>query len=355
VSARGYHFVLPGPPETPTGGFAYDRQMIAALARAGRLAGTVVLAGDFPRPSPDAIMAAARAVAALPAGAAVVVDGLAFAPLADVFAAAVPRLGLYALVHHPLADETGLGSGERAWLYAQERRALALAKGVVVTSAHTARRLAELAVPAQRIRVVRPGIETRRPARGGARFRPATGAPPPPVLLCVGSLAPRKGQDVLLRALAGLRTLDWRLLLAGPARHPAYAGRLRRLAGALGLAPRVAFLGAVSEAALAGLYRSAQLFVFPSHYEGFGIAVAEAAAYGLPIVASDAGAIPEAVEGARYRLVPPGDPAALAHALRPFLAASGRLAAAPPRGRPNRPWRQAGCEFVAALDGLHAG
>ncbi len=119
----------------------------------------------------------------------------------------------------------------------------------------------------------------------------------PVIPLCVASLARRKGQDVLLRALARLRSFRWRLLLVGPAREADFLGRLRRLARRIA-SRQIVFTGAVSEARLARLYRLANLFVLPSYYEGYEIAVAEAAAHGLPVVASDAGAIPEAIASA---------------------------------------------------------
>ena len=107
--------------------------------------------------------AAERALAALPDGAALLVDGLAFSPLLEVFEAARRRLRLLVLVHHPLADETGLTGNARDRLFERERRALSLVRGVVVTSATTARRLADFAVPAGRIRVVLPGVATASP------------------------------------------------------------------------------------------------------------------------------------------------------------------------------------------------
>jgi glycosyltransferase involved in cell wall biosynthesis len=356
VSGSSYHFVLPGPPETPTGGFVYDRHMLAALARAGRLAGCIALPGGFPIPSEAAVTAAERMIAAIPENAPVIVDGLALTPLAGSFAAAATRPSLLALIHHPLADETGLPASERDRLYDAERRVLAVAKGVLVTSAHTAGRLADFGVQAARIRVVRPGIEAPRPLVGaGATAAPGAGdRPTPATLLCVASLTPRKGQDVLLRALARLRQLSWRLWLVGPARDAAFSRGLRRLAHELGLQGRIRITGAVAPAIVAWFYRQADVFVLPSFYEGFGIAAAEAAAHGIPVVASDAGAIPEAIAGTRHRLVPPGDVIALAEALRPFLGRGQavRRCLRPPSAM--RSWTQAGREFIASLDELAA-
>jgi glycosyltransferase involved in cell wall biosynthesis len=320
--------------------------MIRALRVRGRLAGCLVLPGDYPEPGDQARSAAARLLRELPDGAALIVDGLGFSPLFESFAAKAERQRIYALVHHPLCDETGLAATERARLFERERQALALARGVIVTSRHTAARLADFDVPAERIRVVQPGIDV-------VRRRPASSASDP-VLLCVASLTPRKGQDVLLRALSRVRRFGWRLLLVGPARDRAYAGRLRRLARDLRLADRVAFPGALNAAALARLYGAADLFVLPSYHEGYGIAVAEAAGHGLPVIASNAGAIPEAVAGARHRLVPPGDIPALADALRGVLCARSVAGArwSPPTDKRPRSWASAGQDFVSSLDVL---
>jgi glycosyltransferase involved in cell wall biosynthesis len=341
------YFVLPGRPETPTGGFVYDGHMLRAMRAEGRLGGCIVLPGDYPTPSEQARDAAARTLRELPNGARLLVDGLAFSPLLDSFETHGARLPIYALVHHPLCDETGLAPKERARLFKRERRALELARSVIVTSRHTAARLADFGVPVERMRVVRPGVD-------GTRRRRKSSFSRVPVLLCVASLTARKGQDVLLRALARLRRFAWRLLLVGPVRDAAFAGRLRRLARDLRINDRVSFRGLVGSAELARLYQAADLFVLPSHHEGYGIAVAEAVGHGLPVIASNVGGIPEAVAGARCRLVRPRDVAALTAALRSVLSvrsgAGGRWRT-PVDARP-RSWATAGREFVEALDDL---
>lgn len=343
------HVLLPGAAGTPTGGFLYDRMMLQALRRAGLLGEVLVVPGSWPEPAAATVALARRLVAALPDGAALLVDGLAFSPLLEVFEAEAARLALYALVHHPLADETGLGAPAQDRLFERERRALSLARGVIATSDATARRLVTgFGVAASRIRVVQPGVPIAHTV-ATVRRRPAA----VPLLLCVATLTPRKGQHLLLRALAGLRRQPWRLRLVGQTRSRSYARRLRRLALALGLTDRIAFAGIVPPAALPAQYRSADAFILPSFHEGFGIALAEAAAFRLPIIASDVGAIAEAVAGSRHWLVPPGDPRALARALRRWLWRWRNGDSRGPAVKP-RTWERAGREFVAALSALGA-
>jgi glycosyltransferase involved in cell wall biosynthesis len=342
--------------------------MIGALAAAGRLAGLIVLAGDFPRPGRAAAAAAAARLDALPDGAWLVVDGLALVPLAEVFARHAGRLRLIALVHHPLADETGLDAADRDRFLAAERAALARVAAIVATSETTRARLAAaFAPPATPIVVVPPGTADRRPP-------PRRPAPPHPVrLLGVGSLTPRKGQDRLVRALSPLRRHPWRLTLVGPPRDAGFARRLRLLVHGLGLRHRICVAGAVPAARLARHYRRADVFVLPSLHEGWGIAFVEAAAHRLPVVAHPAGALPEALAGAAVHWVgaapdaraaaqvlagalgevrPEMRPEALAAVLRPLLARpEARRRSQAAAGRPGRlrTWAAAGRDFVTAI------
>jgi glycosyltransferase involved in cell wall biosynthesis len=161
---------------------------------------------------------------------------------------------------------------------------------------------------------------------GFRRDRPATSASR---LLTVATLIPRKGQDLLLDALTRLRDRAWTADLVGEARDPAFAERIAQRIVAAGLQQRVTLHGAVGEATLDRLWRGADLFVLPSRHEGWGIAYAEAVRWGLPVVGTTAGAIPEAVPRGAGLLVPPDDAGALTEALRCLLddpAARQRLA-----------------------------
>ena len=133
------------------------------------------------------------------------------------------RLCLVALVHHPLALETGLAPAAAAALAASERTALAATRGVVVTSPATAAGLADYGVSRDRIAVVEPGIDRAARSRGTR----AADATADVELLCVASLVPRKGHLLLLEALARLRHLPWRLTCVGsPELDPDAAARV---------------------------------------------------------------------------------------------------------------------------------
>ena len=156
---RRLHLLVPGDPETLTGGYAYGRRIAAALRARGWGVETHTLYASFPRPTQAALAHAEETLAALPADALVLVDGLAYGAMPRLAGDAAARLRLLALVHHPLAAESGLdGSVQRA-LRESEREALAAARGVVVTSRATAHALADYDVPASRVAVVEPGTD----------------------------------------------------------------------------------------------------------------------------------------------------------------------------------------------------
>ena len=315
-------FVVPGPLDKPTGGYGYDRRLIAGLAAQGYAVEVVHLPDVFPFPSPTDVAAAETLLVAVAAGRPVIVDGLAYGVLPAAMRALAARGPLIALVHHPLALETGLDAETAARLRASEHAALAAADAVVVTSPATARTLiADFAVPAERITVAVPGTDRPTPRFDPRRRDPNSAAPPRNVeILSVGSVIPRKGHVALVEALGRLADLDWRLVILGAADlDPAETARLDAAIAATGLGARIRRLGPVPRTALETFYDGADLFVLNSSYEGYGMAYAEAIAHGLPVVGTTGGAIAETV-GDGAVLVAPGDTAALEAALRRLVA-----------------------------------
>jgi glycosyltransferase involved in cell wall biosynthesis len=342
------HFVVPGSLDQRTGGYLYDRRIIEGLRAQGRTVTVHELAGRFPLVDDAAREAAAAALEAMADGLPVI-DGLALPAFAGL-RIRLPRSWI-ALVHHPLALETGLAPEQVETLVRIERRLLPLARRVIVTSPHTASDVAAYQVPAARIGVVLPGTDPAPLARGsgGRGF----------ALLCVASLTPRKGHLVLLEALAGLVDLEWHLTCAGsPDRDPQTAHAISAAIARLGLDDRVALVGEQDEAGLAPLYDRADLFVLASYHEGYGMVLAEALARGLPIVATKAGAISGTVPPSAGMLVEPGDPAALAGALRQIMTdppLRDLLSAGAASERERLPgWADAVQAFSAELDRARA-
>lgn len=323
-------FAVPGDLATPTGGYGYDRRIIVELGVLGWQIDVVSVGDGFPQPSAEQRAVALARLEELPQGIPVVVDGLALGALPEAAENIAQRAPLVALVHHPLALEAGLLPADSRKLFESERKALAAARSVIVTSRATGKRLsADYNVPPERITVAPPGTDRGAPAEGSldGTLR----------LLSVGAVVPRKGFDVLIAALASIAGLPWRLTIAGDlTRDPATAARLEADIARHRLAGRVDLLGAVLPQRLGALYASADVFVLASHFEGYGMAYAEAMAHGLPIIGTTGGATVDTVPPAAGVLVEPGNVKALVRALRRVIEngderrrlARGALAAA---------------------------
>ncbi|HEY8137378.1 MAG TPA: glycosyltransferase family 4 protein [Methylocystis sp.] len=304
-------FATPGDLSARTGGYGYDRAVIAALPEFNVEVAHVALQGSFPFPSEAEAREAARAInAALAPRDVALIDGLAYGALPEdaIRAIAAPVL---ALCHHPLGLEHGLDPARAKALLRSEAAALALAAHVIVTSAHTRKTLIEdFGVSSLAVTVAPPGT---------APVARASGSGGGTILLAVGSIIARKGFDILVEALAGLAQLDWRLRLVGGAPAPETANALARLIEARGLGARIDWLGEISAEALDGLYDSSDIFVSSSLYEGYGMALAEALARGLPIVTTTGGACVDTAPDDAALKVAPGDVDALREALRRMI------------------------------------
>lgn len=292
-------FVIPGDIGLPTGGYAYDRHVLALLPSCGIAAAHVALPGTYPAPSAADLEATARAIAATPEETVLLIDGLAYGAMPSDLVRGFGRT-IVALVHHPLCLEAGLSDARANELKASESDALALAARVVVTSRTTAETLVQdFGVAADRITVAEPGTDPapRAKGSGGSKVH----------ILAVGSVVPRKAYDLLIEALVPLQALDWRLDIAGATdRSPETTAQIARMIGDNGLADRVRLLGPVADDELARLYDRADLFVLSSHYEGYGMVLTEALTRGLPIVCTIGGAAAETVPAGAALKVEPG-------------------------------------------------
>jgi glycosyltransferase involved in cell wall biosynthesis len=266
------------------------------------------------------------------------------------------RLRFVSLVHLPLAADPSAPAAAVPGLRESEIRALAHARHVVVTGHHTLALLEGYGVPANRLTVIEPGTD--RPASSAVARATSQRAEPHGAVrvLTVGTVNAIKGHDRLLRALARVDA-PWHLTCAGnlDAAPDTVAG-LRALALALGCEARVTFTGTLTGAALAETYAAADVFALATRLETYGMAVAEALAWHLPVVATDTGAIGDLVGGDAGMVVPADDDAALTAALSTVItdaALRARLAAGAAAAARRLPaWHDQVRAFAALLDTL---
>lgn len=349
--SQRFSLIVAGDPAQRTGGYLYDAQIVSALRAQGWGIEVIGLDGAFPDADATARQALENALAAQPDGAAVVIDGLAMGALPAVVTRHTERLAITALLHHPLGDELGLSVADQQRLHRSELNALAAAPRIIVTSRFTARRLSALAddyaIPlGGQVSVIEPGV-----AQAPASPAPQPGAPLR--LLCVATLTPRKGQDVLVEALAGLDAGGWRCDCYGGARDAAFTLRVQYLIEYHDLEDSITLHGECDGGTLEAAYQHAHALVLPSWYEGYGMVVTEALAHGLPVITTTGGALRDTLPKGAGLSVEPGDMAGLQVALARFcgdadLRASLREGALKARQTLND-WHAAGEAFALAL------
>lgn len=330
-------FLYPGSLDTISGGYRYDRRILAGLETLGWQVNRLSLSARFPFPEPPDRMVADAAFATMPGGSIAVIDGLAFGAMPEVAARHGGRLKLVALVHHPLALETGLGNDRAERLAASETETLRHAALIVVTGHGTARVLKQdYGVPASRLAVIEPGTDPK------PRTAPPAAGRDGPTLLAVGAAIPRKGYDTLIQAMRGLTGHAWCLAIVGSlTRAPEHVRMLAAKVEEYGLGDRIAFLDEVTEEELESLYASADLFIAPTRQEGYGMAIAEALARSIPVLSTTEIGLAPRTMGQAVRLVPPDDPPALEAALLAYLDDS----------RARGAWRRAARSAAGRLPG----
>ncbi len=340
--------LVPAPFEAVSGGYEYDRRMVAGLRDAGHTVRVVELAGAHPLADAAARDAARAALDSNTDDSLPLIDGLALPAFVGLDDALTAR-GAVGLIHHPTSLETGFSETERTALLGIEKRLLPRLARIIVTSDSTADRfVADFGVPRERITVVIPGTDDapRSPGSGGPTSR----------ILSIGTLVPRKGHDVLLRALARLFDLDWQLTIVGsPDRDPVHARMLAAMAEELGIARRVRFAGEVTGATIDALWREADLFALATHWEGYGMAIAEALKRGVPVAVSAGGAAGNLVTPESGVVIPVGDHNNLSKALRRMIFGTGlrreMAEAAWQVGQTLPSWSTQVREFAQALTG----
>jgi glycosyltransferase involved in cell wall biosynthesis len=227
---------------------------------------------------------------------------------------------------HAYTTPDSLSLAVRAYRRMSYPRSARLAKAIIVNSESLRSEVQKyLDVDASKFRLVYEAIDHDlfKPGdAGAARKGLASFGIDRPFALFVSSLWPYKNLEGLMRAWAlGRHSFgDRQLAVVGFARDEKYAAELRALAGELGIANDVVFVGGVSHEDTARFYQAADVLVYPSFSETFGLPILEAMACGCPVVTSNISSMPEIAGGAAV-LCDPHEPASIAAAITDALEA----------------------------------
>lgn len=233
---------------------------------------------------------------------------------------------IVSIVHHLRSSEPR-PAWQNRFYRAIERRYLESVCAFIFNSKTTRQVVRSVASDGRPSLIAHPAGDRLDPAITAEEIAARARQPGPLHLFFLGNIIPRKGLHVLIAALRHLDDYAWHLSIAGDcASDPAYAARMMRQVHAAHLSERIQFLGPLNERQLAAQLRTSHLLVLPSSYEGYGIAYLEGMSFGLPAVASTAGAAGEIItSGKNGFLVEPGDPPALARCLETVLKDRQRL------------------------------
>lgn len=314
-------FVVPGRLDQLTGGYRFDHRVVMGLRDQSHTVEVIELAGTFPSADATALDACEAALRSCADQRLVVIDGLALPGFANALPEHASRLRVVGFVHHPLSAETGLSTSEAQATAQLEAQLWTTLRGVICPSEDSASRVRAAGLDDERVAVAPPGTDP----VPEAWLAPRYARPPTPVaLLSVGTITPRKGHRLLIEALGSLRDLPWTLTCVGSLERDRTCGdEVRRLIAQYQLEDRIDLMGELSDERLRHAYSNADIFVLPSFHEGYGMVFAEALAWGLPIIATRGGAIPQTVPARAGLLIKPGDVLELTHALSQLITQTG--------------------------------
>lgn len=333
------HFITRGDIHSLTGGYLYNLRMIEGLEQMGYSVN--IIGTDWHWDNTMELEKICRFhFEKFARGSCIVFDSLVLYLLHKVLQEFNEKLIFVGLIHLPASyNVNSEGFGKLAH---EELLALHQMQQVIVTGQFTYGLLCHAGLNPDRIKVVEPGTE---------QFPQKTHYKPvPSELLCVANYSAIKAQDIMIRSIHRLVAWEWTLHLYGDKdRDKEYSVAVNSLINQLHLEKRVIMHGIAARDEISAIFLEADLFVMPSLFESYGMALTESLAHGIPVVTTRAGNIPGTVPAGMGILVEPGNEEQLADAIRSLLDDTEKYtplcAAASQYHLHARSWEQAVMEF----------
>jgi len=312
--------IIYGDLQNVSGGYIYDRILVEHLRRKGDHVEVISLPWrNYPRHLADNVSRTLRRRLRRASLDVLLEDELNHPSLfwANRWVTEKISYPIVSLVHHLRCSESRPTWQNRLYLWV-ERLYLLSVRGFVFNSKTTASVVEGILGSKRPAVVAYPGRDRLNPEMKQDQIIERAHQPIPIHIVFVGNVIPRKGLDVLISALGHLPRDTWQLEVIGSlTMDPTYADSIRRQIARNDLEGRIRLSGLLHDGELASRLAQSHILAVPSSYEGFGMVYIEAMGFGLPVIASPVGAVPEVVaHGRNGFLIPPGDTAGLAQCVQ---------------------------------------
>lgn len=299
------HFLTMGDMQSLTGGYLYNMHMMEGLEQMGYSVN--VFGTDWPWDDKSELAKICRFhFEKLTVGSCILIDSLVLVKIRSSVQEFSSRLIFVGLIHLP-ATYT-FTSGKFGKLAEEEMMVLHQMKQLIVTGQFTYNLLWKAGLNRANLWIVEPGTG---PFPQKTHYKPV-----PSELLCIANYSAIKAQDTLIRSLYSLTDRDWTLHLYGDKdRDKEYSAGIISFIKQLNLETRVIMHGIAMRDEITAIFLNADLFVMPSLFESYGMALTESLAHGVPVLSTRAGNIPCTVPGGMGILVEPGNEKELTDAL----------------------------------------
>ncbi len=294
------HFLISGDIDTIASCYIYDKRIIEGLKRNGHYVEVLRLPDDFPFPSEESLKQCHKIVKAIPKLEPIIIDSLVFGVIPSILKEVYNKNPIVALIHLPLSVDPNYTAYQRTLVTSLEKEAFEYASKFIVSSEYTAEILVNLGINDKKFNLVIPGLDN---------FSKKEDYPQTPKkLLSIANLCRSKDHTILVRALSALKDRDWILHCYGNLdMDREYLSDFQAMIRRNKLQDKILIHGTISGEQLNEAYLNSDLFVHPSEFETYGMALTEALAHGIPVVASTGGGICKTVPAKMAQFFKPGD------------------------------------------------